>query len=101
MPAVNKVGTQLLMSPHVRDKARALALVRQEAVAEVYRPILESGLERMYARTPMVTELEKALDRMGVDRSKALEAMLTQKIRFADLFEADGEPKSVFPGSIN
>jgi hypothetical protein len=100
MPATNKVGTQLLMSPHVRDKARALAIVRQEAVAEVYRPVLESGLERLYAKTPVVFELEKALERMGVDYSKGLEAMLTQRIRFADLFDADGEPKSVFPGTI-
>lgn len=52
MPAVNKVGAQLLLSPHTRDRARALAILRREALAEVYRAALEgeglNALERLH-----------------------------------------------------
>ena len=50
---MTKVQTQLLVSPVTRDRADALALIRQEPRAEVYRVALEGGglpaLERQHA----------------------------------------------------
>jgi len=49
----NKVGTQLLVSPHTRERILALAIVRKERLAEVSRAALEGkglqGLERTHA----------------------------------------------------
>jgi len=47
------VGTQLLVRSQVRDQARALAIVRQESVAEVWRAALIAALpalEKQYKR---------------------------------------------------
>lgn len=148
MPASNKVGTQLLVSPFIRDTARGLALVRQESVAEIWRAALEPALEKAAAETPVLTEiyqsirpaidavvrdvtreygstaevyrealepavetlrerhapalhrLHEALDSMGVERSAGLAAMIRQRIRYGDLFEPNGQPKSHFPGTV-
>ena len=54
MGATNKVGTQLLVSPHTLDRGRALAIVRHERVAEVWRAALEQngliGLEKQHLK---------------------------------------------------
>lgn len=51
--AANKVGTQLLVSPHTRERILALAIVRKERLAEVSRVALEGsglkGLERQHS----------------------------------------------------
>lgn len=41
--SANKVGTQLLVSQHMKDRGLALAIVRKERVAEVWRAALEGG----------------------------------------------------------
>jgi hypothetical protein len=45
MPASNKVAMQLLVSPDVRDTARAVAIVRRESVAEILRLLAEPALD--------------------------------------------------------
>lgn len=97
-----KVGTQLLVSPHVRDRARALAIVRKEKVAEIYRVALEGGgLAELEGRHgPELTRLMSALTAMKVDRSEALAAMTEQRIRLDDLFTEAGSPKRKFPGEL-
>lgn len=86
----NKKGTQLLVSPHMLDRARALAIVRQESVAEVWRAALEGGgldaLEDQQSVT--LTRLKTALEAMKVNYSEALEIMTKEKYRLADLYNA-------------
>lgn len=107
MPATNKVGTQLLVSPHIKQRAQALAVVRQESVAEVYRVALEGGglpaLERAHAGA--LQELTAALEHMKVNRGDALEIMLSSKIRLDDLYEWDQsgamrQPRDRFPAGV-
>lgn len=102
MPATNKVSTQLLVSPHTRDRARALAIVRHESVAEVNRAALEGGglgmLETAHAQALEVLYL--ALDAMKVDRSAALAAMLTQRLHLGDLYTQDDTVLKRFPGKL-
>ena len=90
MPATNKVGTQLLVSPHVRADVQALALVRQESVAEVYRVALEGGglpkLKRDHAGALLA--LDALLTEIGPDRVAALEVITRMKIRTGDLQDA-------------
>lgn len=102
MPA-KKVGTQLLVSPHIRARGQALAVVRQESVAEVWRIALEGGgLPAMEsAQAPQLAKLYDILDRMNVDREEALEAMTQQKMSVGDLLLADGTPRARFPGRIS
>lgn len=102
MPATNKVGTQLLVSPHVKVRGQALAVVRQEAVAEVWRILIEQalpGMERTHAG--QLGELRKAFEHMGVDFERGIDAMLRHKIKYADLFEADGRPRDRFPVGLD
>jgi hypothetical protein len=97
MPAVNKVGTQLLMSPHEKARGQALAAVRQESVAEIWRFLIRQalpGMERAHAG--QLEDLRKAFEHMGVDFETGVEAMLKNKIKFADLFE-EGRPRDRFP----
>lgn len=100
MPAVNKEGTQLLVSPHVKITAQALAIARQESTAEVYRVALEPALSDMLRHNDTAQRLLQVLDGMKVDQGRALQAMIAQKIRYADLFLADGSPRARFPGRI-
>lgn len=99
MPAVNKVGTQLLVSPHIRARAQALALVRQETVANIYRVALEGGglghMER--AHRAELERLNAVLDGIGDDRNAILDQITWQRLSFADLFDADGQPLTVLP----
>lgn len=100
MPAVNKVGTQLLVSPHTLDRARALAIVRHEQVAEIWRAALDdgglNGLERQHAEG--ISRLHAALNVQKVDKTRAFAAMLRGKLRVEDLYVTDGSrPKRFFP----
>lgn len=99
MPASNKVGTQLLVSPHLRDRARALAIIRQESVAEVWRAALEGaglpGLEQDHEHE--LGWLGLAFAAMRVDRAWALEDMLSRRLRLADLRTPDGTPRRFYP----
>jgi hypothetical protein len=87
LPASNKVSTQLLVSPHLRDRSRALAILRKESVAEVNRTALEgkglAGLERQHADE--LSSLHVALNLMKVDKSEAFAYMLAHRLSLADL----------------
>jgi len=100
VPATNKVGTQLLVSPHIKARAQALALVRQEAVAEIYRIALEgAGLQSMEAaHHNALHHLDKALDAIGGDRVILLDTITRKKISYADLFDGEtGKPLGRLP----
>lgn len=99
MPATNKVGTQLLVSPHIRARAQALALVRQESVAEVYRIALEgAGLQAMeQAHHAALRDLDEALVAIGGERVANLDFITQKKISYADLFDGDGRPLGHLP----
>jgi hypothetical protein len=62
----NKVGTQLLVSPHTRERILALAIVRKERLAEVSRVALEGsglkGLERQHSMELAALEGRVAAD---------------------------------------
>lgn len=104
MPAVNKVGTQLLVSPHIRARAQALAIVRQESVAEIYRVALEGaglpGMERAHASS--LALLNEALDKIEgqIDRRELLNVLIDSKIRYADLFDATGRALVKLPKRV-
>lgn len=101
MPATNKVGTQLLVRPEVETRVKALSIVRQEAQAETLRVIVDAQLpimERSYAG--MLAEMREAFAAMKVDETQAVRAMMRLKIKYADLFQANGKPKRKFPGVI-
>lgn len=95
----NKVSTQLLVSPHTRDRSRALAIVRHESVAEVNRVALEGGgltvMEGTHAEA--LERLDVALAGMKIDRSEALELMLKRKMLVTNLYLEDGTPRKRFP----
>ncbi len=104
MPAVYKDQTQLLISPHVKTRVQALAVVRDESQANVLRVALEGGglqgLEQAHAG--ILSELRETFGYMGVDFGKAVETMIGTKprIRFGDLFDEAGRPHARFPGVI-
>lgn len=94
MPTSNKVGTQLLVSPHMRDRARALAIVRRESVAEVYRVVLERYLAFLEGEhADDLHELHEALDKLGGDRSHALDEMVKKRMDFVRLAGAMNYPE--------
>lgn len=99
MPASKKVCTQLLVSPHVRARAQALALIRQESVAEIYRIALEGGgLTAMEAaHAGQIADLDAALASIGGDRIDTLDFITSNKFRYADLFDGDGRPMIKLP----
>ena len=93
--AAKKESTQLLVSPHTLDRARALAVVRHESVAEVNRQALEGfgliKLERMHAAE--LDALSTALDeRAPGRRSEALHQMIKYKITLAELTKLERFP---------
>lgn len=100
MPARNKVGTQLLVSPYVKTVAQLLAIARQESTAEVYRAALEPALDTMARKSDVAQRLLLVLDGMKVDRAAALQYMIDHKLRYADLFDTDGAPRTSFPGAL-
>jgi hypothetical protein len=101
MPAVNKVQTQLLVSPHIRTRVQALAIVRQEAAAEVYRILIEAQLPAMErGHAEAIGELHRALTYQKVHFADALDTMISQKVKYEDLWLPDGSPRARFPGKF-
>lgn len=91
----NKVSTQLLVSPHTRDRSRALAIVRRESVAEVNRTALEgSGLKAVERQhTKDLDELTLQISRLAPGRrSDALEIVLRKRIGLERLGELETLP---------
>jgi hypothetical protein len=94
------VGTQLLVPADVRDRARALAIVRKESVADVWRHAIEGGgLSMLEANSrELLNQLRRALDVMGVeDVSAALEKMILRRKNLDDLFTQEGNVRARFP----
>lgn len=100
MPARNKEGTQLLVSPHLKMSAQLLAIARQESTAEIYRTALEPTLDAMVRKSDVAQRIVSVLKGMQVDQKKALQYMIDHRLRYADLFEADGSPRKSFPGAL-
>lgn len=74
-------GTQLLVDGEVLDEARAIAVVREVSVAEVWRDAIDlSGQSDGYA--DQLNRLDDWLEKLGVDRSRALEWMVKRGINF-------------------
>jgi len=106
-----KVGQQILLSPHTKEGVLALAVVRQEAQAEVARQLIEAQLPAMNAgHAGILNELWGALDAMKVGRLEALQEMTTVRtrpflegqptrrpMRIADLKTAEGKWRASFP----
>ncbi len=101
MPATNKVGTQLLVSPHMRDRARALAVIRRESVAEIYRTVLDRYLNFMeQEHAAEISALYAEIDRRGLDRGRALEHLINKRINLilrSGQFGAGSWPEAVWP----
>ncbi len=94
------VGTQLLVPAALRDRARALAIVRGESVADVWREALTegglAGMEKSSARD--LDTLMDAFTKMGVEgKSEALEKMINARANLADLFTKEGNFRARFP----
>lgn len=95
-----KVGQQVLISEHVKERILALSVVRQESQAEVTRWLIEAALPQLeQGHGTALGELLTALDRMKVDRAAALADMAEVKLRpdgtrrrlvLADLKTAEG-----------
>lgn len=100
MPARNKEGTQLLVSPHLKMSAQLLAIARQESTAEIYRTALEPALDAMVRKNDVAQRILVVLDSMGVDRKTALQYMIDHRLRYSDLFDGNGASRKVFPGAL-
>lgn len=101
MPATNKVATQLLLRPEDKTRVQALAVIRQDSQAEVARMLVVGALPQMEASyASQLAELEIVFRGMGVEYAAGVDAMLRLKLRWADLFNADGSGKKRFPGGL-
>lgn len=79
-----RVGTQLLVEPATRDRARALAVVAECSVADVWREAIDlHGQEREHRKG--IDELLSLFHTLGVEQAAALEWMIRKGINLADL----------------
>ncbi len=82
-----KVSTTLYISPHTVARGQALAVIRHEALAEIWRAALDGfgirGLERQHAAD--LRRVEDLIRYTGMDRSVLLKAMLDQGLTLKDL----------------
>jgi hypothetical protein len=88
----NKVGTQLLLAPHSKMRAGALALVRHESQAETLRVLIESALERYEgAHAPALDALMGVFRAAKIDPEHGVAAMLAQRITFTEIKDMPAE----------
>lgn len=91
-----KVQSQLLVPEVTRDRADALALVRGEPRAEVYRLALEgaglAGLERTHAKG--LAELDALAETFGMSRDTLVRRMVADGQTMAGLAGRKRYPKS-------
>lgn len=90
MPVTKKEarkGTQLLVDGDVLDEARAIAVVREVSVAEVWRDAIDLHLQSL-ENAEQLDKLDDWLGQLDVNRSKALEWMVKHGINF-DVLAAD------------
>lgn len=84
---MKKVQSQLLVSPVTRDRADALALVRGESRAEVYRLALEGsgipGMERDNAEA--LARLDAVASGMGLSRLELARRAVRDGLTMSDL----------------
>ena len=96
-----RVGTQLLVEPATRDRARALAVVAECSVADVWREAIDlTGQERTFRKG--VDELLSLLHTLRVDQTEALAWMIRKGINLADLkgsVELQQELAETVPGA--
>lgn len=79
-----RVGTQLLVEPATRDRARALAVVAECSVADVWREAIDlTPQERTFRKG--VDELLSLLEALGADQTEALAWMIKGGLNLADL----------------
>jgi hypothetical protein len=86
-------GTQLLVDAPVLDSARAVAVVANCSVADVWREAIDLHPQQEQHATEL-NELEVLLRELNVDTSKALEWMIRWSVNYSDLRgsqEAQGE----------
>ena len=91
-----KVQSQLLVPEVTRDRADAIALVRSEPRAEVYRLALEgaglTGLERTHAKG--LAELDALAETFGMTRDALVRRMVADGQTMAGLAGRKRYPKS-------
>jgi hypothetical protein len=84
---MRKVQTMLAVSPHVRQRADVLALIRGESRAEIYRAALEGGglaaLEAQHADG--LAELATLARNLGTTRTQLAEDALKEGHSLADI----------------
>jgi hypothetical protein len=92
---MGKVQSQLLVAEVTRDRADAIALVRGEPRAEVYRMALEgsglTGLEKTHAA--LLAELDQYADRFGMTRDELVRRMVADKVTVEQLAGRKRYPK--------
>lgn len=85
MSPMKKAGLQLLVSPHVKTRAQALALVRNESQAEILRAALEgdglTGLERQHEQS--VRRLGARVEALGFEQGAAYDLMLKSRLTYS------------------
>jgi hypothetical protein len=79
-----RVGTQLLVEPATRDRARALAVVAECSVADVWREAIDLTGQEL-AESKRLAELDRLLHTLKVDQTAALEWMIRKSLNLADL----------------
>ena len=82
-----RVGTQLLVDSPLRDRARALAVVGQKSVADVWRDSINLGPQEKQFGADL-KRLEALIARLDVDTTWALGWMVDKGINF-DVLEKD------------
>lgn len=93
----NKVGTQLLMNTRSKERAQALAIVRGEAQAEMFRTLVDRALPLLEAEhADEINALLSRLRSIGADTGSAVDTLCKAKIHFETVREmSDAQLKRV------
>lgn len=92
--AERKVQSQLLVPPITRDRVDALALVRGDTRAEVYRVLIEDALpekERTFAEG--LKQLDQIAEKFKMTRTALVRRMLADKLKVEDVAEERVYPR--------
>jgi hypothetical protein len=84
----NKVSTQLLITAAMRDRARTLAVVRDEVQAETLRELAYDAIPRFEAEVgERIEKLYNKLTAAGIDHSTGVKAILDAKIEYRKVMD--------------
>lgn len=84
----NKVSTQLLITAPMRDRVRALAVVRDEVQAETLRELNAHAVPAFESDSAEALEkLSGTLAAAKIDFSTGVKAILDAKLSFRDVLE--------------